>query len=559
MRRFFIFVSILLLLALPVSAANGAQSVQNQTVISSDGGCSVTLTVVLLLDSVPKDLAFPLPADAQNVTVNGIKVSTPLRGSYRQADLTGVIAAPGTHTLTIHYRQKDVISADKKGDLTLNLELLCGFDYALEGFSFHITLPGEPEERPLFTSTYYQESVETMMDLTRGDGVIQGTLDQRLQDHETLTMTLAVTEEMFPQPVAKRWSMDTLDLLMIAAAVLALVYWLAAMGSLPLKRLRRTTAPDGITAGEVGCVLTGQGVDLTMMVLSWAQMGYLLIQPDDNGRVLLHKRMEMGNERDNFEILLFRKLFGKRSVVNGTSHHYARLCRRAYLFSKSTANPFLPKSADPRIFRLLAASVGAISGVSLAAAFAEDGAWRTVLSILLALAGILCSLLIQNMAKTLRGRRKLNLLPGIAAAAAWLLLSHSAGEWNVALFLIPAQYLAGLAALYGGRRTETGKINAGELLGLRHYLKTMSPEEVRRNQDIDPHYYYDLAPFALALGVDKSFARNLGKDRLPQCPYLTTGMDGHLTAREWNRLLRDTVEAMDVSQARLPFQKLLGR
>ena len=147
----------------------------------------------------------------------------------------------------------------------------------------------------------------------------------------------------------------------------------------------------------------------------------------------------------------------------------------------------------------------------------------------------------------------------MAAAAAWLLLSHSAGEWNVALFLIPAQYLAGLAALYGGRRTETGKINAGELLGLRHYLKTMSPEEVRRNQDIDPHYYYDLAPFALALGVDKSFARNLGKDRLPQCPYLTTGMDGHLTAREWNRLLRDTVEAMDVSQARLPFQKLLGR
>ena len=559
MRRFLIFLSILLLLVVPVSAANGAQSVQNQTVISADGSCDVTLTVVLQLDSVPKDLSFPLPADAREVTVNGIKVSTSVRGSYRLADLTGVIAAPGTHTLIIHYRQGDVISADKKGNLTLELELLCGFDYAMEAFSFNITLPAEPEERPVFSSTYYQESVETMMTVTRGDGVIQGSLDQRLQDHETLTMTLAVTAEMFPQPVAKRWSMDTLDLLMIAATILALVYWLISMGSLPMKRLRRTTAPDSITAGEVGCVLTGQGVDMTMMVLSWAQMGYLLIQPDQNGRVLLHKRMEMGNERDDFEILLFRKLFGKRSVINGTGYHYAKLCRRAALFSNSTAKPFLPHSGDPRIFRLLAASVGAISGVSLAIALAEEGGWRAFFTVLLALAGILCSLLIQNVGKALRGRRKMHILPGLAAAIAWLFISYAAGEWNVALFLIPAEFLAGLAALYGGRRSETGKRGAGELLGLRYYLKTMPPEEVRRNMDIDPHYYYDLAPFALALGIDRVFARNMGSAKLPQCPYLTTGMDGHLTAQEWNQLLRDTVDALDAMQKRLPFDKLLGR
>lgn len=558
MRRFFIFLLIFSLFALPVSAASTADSGYAQAVVSENGSCDVTMTVTVRLDSVPKDLSFPLPIDARDVTVNGVKVNTTLRGSYRQADLTQVIATPGAYTLTIRYNLKDVITADQKGNLTLKLDLLCGFQYAMESFRFHITLPGQLESRPLFTSTYYQDSVETMMTVTRGERTIEGTMNYRLQDHETLTMTLAVTEDLFPQPVAKRWSMDVLDLWMLVIAGLALLYWLIAMGIHPPRRLRRTTAPDSITAGEVGCVITGQPVDLTMMVLSWAQMGYLLIQLEEGGRVLLHKRMAMGSERDDFEISLFRKLFGKREVVSGTGHRYARLCRIAAQTPSST-DPFLPNSGDPRIFRALAAAVGAISGISLATALAEEGSLRILLSILLAVVGFFACLFIQNMGKAFHSRQKNLLLPGISAAVFWLALSASVGEWNVALLLIPAQFLAGLGALYGGRRSEAGRVLAGELLGLRRYLKHMSQEEANRNLGIDPHYYYELAPYAMALGVDRAFAKNMGDTSLSQCPYLTTGMDGHMTAKEWSKLLRTTVRSLDSSQQRLALEKLLKR
>ena len=33
--------------------------------------------------------------------------------------------------------------------------------------------------------------------------------------------------------------------------------------------------------------------------------------------------------------------------------------------------------------------------------------------------------------------------------------------------------------------------------------------------------------------------------RLPGCPYLTTGMDGHMTAGEWGRWISETAEDMD--------------
>jgi len=100
---------------------------------------------------------------------------------------------------------------------------------------------------------------------------------------------------------------------------------------------------------------------------------------------------------------------------------------------------------------------------------------------------------------------------------------------------------------------------AAEILGLRRYLKTAPKNELQSIVRSNPDYFYQLAPWALALGVDRTFAERFGNIRLPQCSYLATDMDGHLTAREWALLLRDTVNALDRRQKRLPLDKLLGK
>ena len=102
----------------------------------------------------------------------------------------------------------------------------------------------------------------------------------------------------------------------IAFAVLALLYWILTLRTWPVFRMQTTTPPEGITAGELGCRLTLSGGDLTMMVFSWAQLGYLYIALDDRGRVLLHKRMDMGNERSKFENSIYKMLFSNRSTVD---------------------------------------------------------------------------------------------------------------------------------------------------------------------------------------------------------------------------------------------------
>lgn len=558
MRRILYIILCIALLAVPVSALSSISSATNETIIETDGTCRVTLTLTLRLEEAAPGLVFPLPASARDITVNGVSAKSAHVSGLRNVELDDFVTAAGG-TLTIRYTLDEAVAEDEEKNLILTVPLLSGFALPVEELNFSISLPGEPENKPYFTSTYFQEDAHTILDYQVIGNTISGSAKQRLQDRESVTMTLAVSKEMFPNSLTRRWSLDSIDLVMICFGVLAVLYWLAAMRCRIPRRIRTAAVPSGMNAGEIGCRLTGRGLDLTLTVLSWAQMGYVLIQMDDHGRVLLHKRMEMGNERTDAEVRLFRSLFKKRSVADATGYHYARLCRKALQLNPARAITFLRSSGNPRVFRVVAAGIGTFSGVSLAFAFASDTGWRVVVSILLGIAGSIAAWLIQSGAKALHHRNKLPLILSIGCSIVWMLLSIPAGEWNVGISMVISQIFAGLAAFYGGIRTESGQQTSSELLGLRRYLRTATKDELKRAMKTNPNYYYDLAPYALALDADRAFARRMGNVRLPECPYLTTGMDGHMTVREWNQLLRDTVSAMDSLQMRLPIDRLLGK
>jgi len=558
MRRIFIALICCLMLTVTASAASRVSDLQSTTTVASDGTCRVTVTVVLQLEEAPGKLYFPLPKQAKDVTLNGTITRTTLSDGRRNVNLSGILSGPGTYTFTVQYHMPDSVVAEKTG-LILSVDLLSGFAYPVEKMSFSIMLPGAVEQEPRFTSSYLQQSVASAMTWTSENGIISGAVQERLHDRETLTMTLPVNDTLFPQTIAKRLALDFWMIGMGVLTAATLLYWVLTMRSAPARRSRRTQPPAGITAGELGLCLTDQGVDFTMMVVSWAQMGYLLLQPDDNGRVLLHKRMDMGNERSEFEVRYFKSLFGKRRVIDGTGYRYAQLCIRAKASHPGRRGRFRANSGNVRLLRLLSALVSAVAGFSLAATFTSDTVSQVLLWVILIPLGTGSAWLLQAGLQTLHLRSRLNLWLGILLSGAWFAVCLLAGRWDLALWTVILQIFTGLAGGYSGKRTILGKQQLGEILGLRQYLRKISNAQLQQILLNNPNYYYNLAPYALALGVDRAFTRHFGGRRLPECSYLTTGMDGHMTAREWNRLLRDTVNALDSLHRRLPLDRLLGR
>ncbi|MBQ2785151.1 MAG: DUF2207 domain-containing protein [Oscillospiraceae bacterium] len=559
MRRILIAVLCCLMLVTAVSAASSVTDLQSNTTVTENGTCEVTVTLQLKLEEVPAKLLFPLPSDARNITVNGGPARTSLSGSVRNVNLSSSIHSAGVYTVTLHYDLPDAVTLNKSEQLILTLQLLSGFAYPIEKMQFSITLPGVPEHRPQFVSTYLQESADSYIDCTVDGSVIHGSFKTSLKDHESLTMTLVVPEDQFPQPISKRWSLSADDIVMYSCMAGTFLYWILTMRALPPRKKRRTQEPEGLTAGHLGCALTRQGVDFTALVISWAQKGYLLIQLDENDRVLLHRRMEMGNERSEFEVRAFRTLFGKRRTVDGTGSHFSRLSRKVSAITPNIRSFYLPGSGNPRILRLLCAAVAVMGGVSLALAIANDTIWQILLAVVLIVAGALLSFWILNGAAAVHLRRKQSLFFALTASFLWLLLGVWSAEWGNALLMLLFLWFMGFAQAYGGRRSDTGKQAMSEILGLRRHLSTVSKEELQQILRSNPEYYYALAPHALELGVDKAFARQMAGRKLPQCSYLVTTEDGHITAKEWNQLLRTAASAMDASNQRSMLEKLLGK
>ena len=546
-------------LALTARADNAATSIQIYVSINEDGEADVTMTVRLRIDAPVDSLYFPLPRNAEDIELNGDGVNSSRESNSVQVRLGGdVTKYMGDHVLTFKYKIPDVVRKDAqvKGDkLLLELPLLSGFEYPVGSVSLTVILPEQIEGRPTFKSTYHPDDIDKVLSHTVDNNIITGLITQQLKDHETLTMTMVVPESMFDgvSTYLRVGNPEVIPMLVLGLA--ALVYWIIFLRGAPLLRERRNSPPEGITAGDLGSRLTMAGTDLTAMVFSWAQMGYILIQLDDRGRVWLHKKMDMGNERNPFEVKIFKTLFGRRDIVDGCGARYAAVARKLNKLNPARKIMMSPKCGNVRFFRILMCAMQLVCGVCYAMNFTGKLGFQIILVPVLAVLGAVMGWLTQEGMYRLHLRFRVSVIVSLAVSVAWLGLGLWCGQWLIGLIVTLVQLLAGLMIAYGGRRSELGRQNATQILGLRHYFKTVDRADLKRIQDNDPEYFYNLLPYAMALGVDMAFARRFGSQKMGSCPYFICGVTNKLTAEEWTRFFRETASILDERWRRMEMEQ----
>ena len=548
-------------LAVSARADNAATSIQLYVSVNENGVADVTMTVRLRIDAPEDSLYFPLPLNATDIRLNDGGVNSTRGATAIQVKLSSDVANyVGDHVLTFKYKIPDVVSKVKdeatgKRNLTLVLPMLSGFEYPVGSVSLTVMLPEEIQGRPVFKSTYHPDDIDKILSITVSNNMITGLITQQLKDHETLTMTMVVPESMFDGVDTHVREGNPEVIPMAVAGLAALVYWILFLRGYPLLRERRNSPPEGITAGELGSRLTMAGTDLTSMVFSWAQMGYILIQLDDRGRVWLHKKMDMGNERNPFEIKTFQSLFGRRDIVDGTGARYASVARKLSRLNPARKNMMGPKCGNMLIFRILMCAVHLFCGVCFAMNFTGKIGFLVILVPVLAVLGAISGWLIQGGMYRLHLRFRIPTAISLGLGLVWLGLGIWCGQWIIGLICTLVQLLAGLMAAYGGRRTELGRQNATQILGLRHYFKNVDRVDLKRIQENDPEYFYNLLPFAMALGVDAAFARRFGTQKMGSCPYFYCGVTNRLTAEEWTRFFRETARILDERWIRMELEQ----
>lgn len=547
-------------ICIPASAESAASVVDMLCNVNSDGSCLVSMTVTMRLEASQSGLVFPLPLGAKNITMNGASVRSSKSSSSVDVDISRLTDYyVGDVSMRFEYTIPEAVKVVKINEeyvLQLELPLICGFEYPVENLRFTITMPsGNAALSPDFTSIYRQTSIASDLNVNISGSQIIGSSKSILNDHEGITMTMIVSKDMFPSVSTYVREGNPEIVPMIVCAVLALIYWLLFLRALPIVRVRTSTAPEGITAGELGCRLTHAGGDLTMMVFTWAQLGYILIQMDGNGRVLLHKRMDMGNERSQFENKIFKALFASRRMVDGTGTQYANLCQKVAGQISNERSMYKGNSGNMKIFRGIACISQAFCGICVAMNMTSILFLQILMSLILVVFGAVSAWLIQDIAYRTHLRGKIPVYIGLVCVFIWILLGLLCGQVWIPLCSSLVELLMGYFAAYGGRRSDLGRHDAGLVLGLRHYVKHLPRSDINRLLTNDPDYFFNLAPYALALGVIKPFATSFGRRKLDQCPYLMTRVHGKRTAEEWGRLMAEAADMLDAKSRRMQIEK----
>ena len=571
-------VILLLGLCVGVSAAEAdrtrASSVSIFVNVSNDGNCDVTTNVTLHVDTPQKNLTYPVPANASNVTLNGKAVLTQKTGQARQVDIGRILGGmSGDFSFSVGYSihgsvemlTEETVPNTEPTDTTdptavtapipesrlrLGVPILAGFRYPIDELQFSITLPGLVDQAPNFVSGYHQGNIEKDLTYSISGGNIAGRSWGTIKDHETLTVYLNASEAMFPQKRVNLPELEAVTMLMGICAGAALVFWVLVLRNfLPLRNYP-AVAPEGFGAGQMGTILTMAGANLSLMAFSWAQLGYVTLRMDRRGRVLIYKQMDMGNERSTFEQKCFYQMFSRKEVVDTGSASYRRL-HQAVSLQRTAKELFLTKNpVSVKIFRILLAAAGLLSGASFGILLGNmlDYGWFFML--VLAAVGLVCSWNIQFWPEGWIMHYQPRLWVAAALSLLWLAMGISIKQFPLALGAVAIQIVGGFLASFGGRRTEDGRNAMGQTLRLRQFFKKLTPSQIHQLSRDNPDLFFDMAPYALALGCDKAMARRFGNERLSECPYIQVADAHRLTAQQWSEIMRQILSSMTAHQRR---------
>lgn len=555
MRRILIaLLCVLLLTGTALAAEATVTAYDTEVTVQTDGSADVKATMTLHITGTLDELLIPLGKDASACSLGGEEFTKKTVDGVVCLLVQSTAGLSGDRSFTVTYTLPSGVSQSGSGQ-TYRLKLLApAWAYAIDKFSAKITLPQSFTATPQFISGYYGENVDNYMDISVDNGVITAKMSEKLHDHEELRLQLELPADYFDLRYQAGRAAGFCKTGFVLLLVLCLLYWFARLRNPFFFPAARRLPPLFANAGEVGYQITCDSPDLPLLTVQWATMGYLSIYRNRNGRVILRKKMEMGNERKRAEQRLFAALFAGDGVCDVQSMRFRRLS----LTAKRTLSAywgkrlFRKRSGNPYVLRMMAAFAGAFVLAMTYDAWLPETAVRWIFILLLtAVSSILLVLLRRGLAALLQRERTLPVLMGVGAMLVLLFLGARANTALMMLLAVLLECFAAAATLFGGQRSPSGMDMLQQLLGFRLYLRGASRSQMLHTVHRDRQFYYSTLPLADAMGLAKSFTAKFNDYTLEACPWLDAAEGVSRSARGFYGLYTEVLRAMRGKEAKV--------
>lgn len=540
MRRL-IAILLIFILCFALSSFATAASAQVETLtaqvdVQENGSCIVTITANVQFSSTETEFTIPLAKNADDITASG--------ASFEIDDIDDVECVifesrggfKGNMTFTCSYSLSSVVKDGETAQtVVLNLPEK-GWAFPIKNYDLTITFPTEISGFPNWYSAYHGVDIENYLDISIDQNVLHAKSLERFKDSETVRVELKFAANTFDLSHQPGQTASVATILFWLLVICAVGYRFFRLRGKHLRPILRQTAVNESTAGEIPCQLFGSTFDLVGTLAHWGNLGYVTIERKRNGRILLHKQMDMDSERSALERKLFYSIFRSSYTVDALEPRILTISKKVgvlirsswarRLFSKETGNPFT--------LRLIGLTASAVASMLMFDLMLPANLLRWFLLPILTALGVLMNYFIQSACLSFYARRRnFALLCGIGSFALLILLSMGAGCFAFMLMNIILQAFCAITTMFGGLRNESAQQLVRQTLGLRSFLQKADAQSLQRLSRSDSQYFYRMLPFAEQLGVASAFSRRCSALRLEPCPWLADDMSNANTAPEF--------------------------
>ena len=525
-RIFALVLVCLLFLSLPVSAAAGAHVdvMEVSLEVDQNGTAQADVSLKVTADDPLNSLSIGLGPNVSGVDLDGYSAKVRRVDGQTMVTISGENGLPSSMDLHMRYTIRNTVVSS--GDIQhFSVRLLGGIKEAeIDKLTVRVEMPAAFEGIPEFASGYYADGIDNYLDIAVSEaGILTAVSTASLLAGETMDLKIDMAPDYFTLYNVAGRTLLVDQIAMILLALFAAIYWWQALRSPVYAISPQSRPPMGVEPGVAGMLINGQEPDLALMVMDWAAKGYLRVVRMRGRKVMLVRRISMGNERHTYEQEVFARLFARKPEVYCGSKAWlaakakAEEAARAYWDSRL----YEKKPGRPRVLRVTAVLFCGFAALYYADQVLPSMYLRILFLAIVTLAGLVWGAALQYALKRLPQRRRKRpviclLLCVLIMVIAWNITGHGA----VLLLALLVSVLCAAALFFGPKRKQSGAALQAELLGWRKYLGKLTSKDAQLLLESDPQYYYEALLFAEALGVGRRFSRSFDGIRLDECAFM---------------------------------------
>ncbi len=469
---------------------------------------------------------------------------------------------------TIHTKDLDL---DGTQMLFVNI-ITNGWDADTDEASFTINLPKSIAGCEVYTSTPQNNilSGSGEMDglvVTVSDTKIEGYTTTPMSSSQTITLQVMLPDDYFQFDNPDTFGLVASGIAVVFGAAVAIVFWIFGRDE-PLIQTVEFHAPKGMTSAEVGYVIDEMvdDNDLVSLILDWGRRGIITIEEKEDD-LYLTKVKDIEATAPDYEKNMFDSVFANGDYVATSSFKDSfyrtleasrKLLQQYFNGERSLSTPI--SVALQYTFAVIGALPSVVMAGLAAYAYSYSAGMTLVICCIVGFCWIAVGLLIvwlyQKRYLKRTGQKNagyvITAVLGLAAEI-FIYVSCYLAEMNLMYptVVLIMQILVEMFVCYMRKRTPYGNEMLGKILGLREFIVVAQQDRLQVMLEENPYYFYDILPFAYALGLTEQWTEHFKNLVIEPCDWYYSYYPYH-TCYESMRSLETQMHSVSANMSSTP-------